>query len=194
MNFEGNLVGGSINYTGTQNITFLLPVNTSVVATPLNLSFNLPIETFRNPLQKSYSIVQFAGFDYYPTSMPSLTSLGVLALICALMGLIKNPYMTDFSQILFLLGLLDTHYPSHLASFLEGSSLAHFHGLIPLQQDGCLGTGKFMYLTGTGFLSNTFTNWIIIVIVLAVAGILSVILWIRRKKLSYSRVHQEHNQ
>jgi hypothetical protein len=39
-------------------------------------------------------------------------------MIAALMGLIKQPFMTDFAQILFLLGLLDTHYPSHLASFL----------------------------------------------------------------------------
>lgn len=51
-----------------------------------------------------------------------------------------------------------------------------------------------MYLTGTGFLSNTFTNWIIIVTVLAVAGLLYLILWIVGKRLSYSRVNQENVQ
>lgn len=84
----------------------------------LNLSFNLPIETFQNPLQKSYSTIQFNGFDYYPSNLPNLSSLGGFALIAAILGLIKNPFMTDFAQVLYLLGLLDTHYPNHLASFL----------------------------------------------------------------------------
>ncbi len=47
-----------------------------------------------------------------------------------------------------------------------------------------------MYLTGTGFLANTITNWIIILVVMALALILYVLLWIGQKRLSYSRVHQ----
>lgn len=95
-----------------------MPLNYSVAATQLNLSFNRPILTFSNPLQKSYSTIAFEGYDYYPTNLPNLSSFAIVALVCALMGLIKNPYMTDFAQILFFLGLLDTHYPLHLASFL----------------------------------------------------------------------------
>jgi len=62
--------------------------------------------------------MEFMGYDYYPSDLPNLSSLGGFALIAALLGLIKNPFMTDFAQVLFFLGLLDTHYPRHLASFL----------------------------------------------------------------------------
>lgn len=187
---QSQLVGGALNYTGSQNITLQIMLNASATASTLNLSFTNPIQTFQNPLQKPYSTMQFAGYDYYPSGLPDLKSLGALALACALVGLFKNPFMTDFAQVLFLLGLLDSHYPSHLASFLEGSSLAHLHGLIPFSQGGT-GNGKFMYLTGTGFLSNTLTNWVIIAVILGLAGILWAALWIARKRLSYSRVHQE---
>jgi hypothetical protein len=47
-----------------------------------------------------------------------------------------------------------------------------------------------MYLTGVGFLSNTITNWIIIGAILGFSAILFFILWIGRKNLHYSRVHQ----
>lgn len=94
------------------------------------------------------------------------------------MGLFKNPFMTDFAQVLFFLGLLDTHYPKHLASFFEACELAHFHGIFSLHQEGSLGTGKFMYLTGTGFLANTIFNWVLIISILTLALILYICLWI----------------
>ncbi len=122
--------------------------------------------------------------------MSSLKALGIISLISALIGLFKNPFLTDFAQILFLIGLLNTHYPYNLASFLESCSIAHFHGIIPLDQQDSLGRGKFMYLTGVGFLSNTITNWAIIGVFLGFSAILLLILWIGKKKLHYSRVHQ----
>ena len=42
----------------------------------------------------------------------------MLALVVALLGLGKNPFMTDFAQMLFLVGLVDCHYPSNLAGLL----------------------------------------------------------------------------
>jgi len=44
--------------------------------------------------------------------------LGSLALTVALSGLFKNPYMIDFAQTLYLVGLVNCHFPSNLASFL----------------------------------------------------------------------------
>jgi len=56
--------------------------------------------------------------------------IGVFVLICAIVGLYKNPYMTDFAQVLFLMALVNYHYPFHLASFLESTGIAHFHNII----------------------------------------------------------------
>jgi len=58
-----------------------------------------------------------------------MSYLGTFTLICAIMGLFKNPLMTDFAQNLFLIGLLDIHYPKNLASFFESTNIAHFHGV-----------------------------------------------------------------
>lgn len=100
--------------------------------------------------------------------------------------------MIDFAQTLFLVGLVDAHYPRNLASFLEASSIAHFHGLISIEQPNSLGEGKFMYLTGTGFLTNTLTNWLLFFIVLAVSLLLYVVLVCLRKRLAYSKVHDNN--
>lgn len=45
-------------------------------------------------------------------------SIGFVILACALIGLVKNPYMTDFSQIIYLMALVNLHYPANLASAL----------------------------------------------------------------------------
>lgn len=47
-----------------------------------------------------------------------MTELGILALFCALIGLVKNPYMTDFGQLLWILALNNVHYPLNLRTFL----------------------------------------------------------------------------
>ena len=58
--------------------------------------------------------------------------IALLALVCALVGLVKNPYITDFGQLIFLLALLNVHYPCHFASFLESTKLAHLKNLLSL--------------------------------------------------------------
>jgi len=45
-----------------------------------------------------------------------------------------------------------------------------------------------MYLTGVGFLSNTLTNLLLIVIVLGVSALIYLIFAIIRKRLNYSKV------
>lgn len=39
-------------------------------------------------------------------------------LVVALVGLVKNPYMTDFAQLVFVLALNNVHYPLNLRTFL----------------------------------------------------------------------------
>jgi hypothetical protein len=76
------------------------------------------LRTFENPLQRSYTSVKLEGYDYYPTSLSDMSFFGIFSLICAFLGLFKNPLMTDFAQTLFLLGLLTIHYPKNIATFL----------------------------------------------------------------------------
>jgi hypothetical protein len=124
--------------------------------------------------------------------LPDLSIFGSLALLVALGGLAKNPYMVDFAQTLFLVGLVDCHFPFHLASFLEGTSIAHLHGLVPLKQDGAVGEGKFMYLTGTGFIANTLSNWILFFSLLLVSLLGYLVLIVLRRRMGYSRVHDNN--
>ena len=91
-----------------------------------------PLTTFLNPLQKSHSSLKIEGYDLYPPNLNNMSFFGIFALVCAFLGLFKNPLMTDFAQNLFLIGLLDIHYPKNLASFLESTSIAHIHGLMSL--------------------------------------------------------------
>jgi hypothetical protein len=104
--------------TPTQNITFLLKLNTSLTATYLILTFQNQLATFTNPLQSPSATIYIEGYDYYPIDLSSLTSFGILGLIVALVGLFKNPYMLDFAQTLYLVGLVNCHFPYNLASFL----------------------------------------------------------------------------
>ena len=120
--------------------------------------------------------------------MADLSGLGIFVLLIALIGLGKNPYMLDFAQTLFLMGLVNAHYPGNLASFLEGTSIAHFHGLVTVEQPDSLGEGKFMYLTGTGLLANTLTNWLLIGLFLGLSLVLYLMLVCLRKKMAYSKV------
>ena len=96
--------------------------------------------------------------------------------------------MLDFAQTLFLIALVNYHYPSHLASFLESTSIAHLHGLISVDQPNSLGEGKFMYLTGTGFLANTLTNLILIASVLGISLIVFGIFKLVKSRMGYSKV------
>ena len=102
--------------------------------------------------------------------------------------------MLDFAQTLFLVGLVNYHYPSNLASFLESTSIAHLHGLVSIPQPDSLGEGKFMYLTGVGFLSNTLTNLLIIGICLAIFFLIWVVYAILHKRMNYSKVQEEASQ
>ena len=63
----------------------------------------------------------------------------MLTLLVALVGIAKNPYMVDFAQTLFLVGLVNYHFPYNLASFLESTSIAHLHGLVSVEQPDSLG-------------------------------------------------------
>lgn len=49
-----------------------------------------------------------------------------------------------------------------------------------------------MYLTGTGFLTNTLTNWILILAILAFSLLLYLLLVFLRKRLAYSKVHDNN--
>ena len=44
--------------------------------------------------------------------------IGILLLAVALIGMVKNPYMTDFAQLIYLLALIGLHYPANLAKSL----------------------------------------------------------------------------
>ena len=195
INSAQQLVGkGKVGATGTQgstNITFIVNTKTSLTATYLTVTFQNQLTTFNNPLQAANSTLFIEGYDYYPTDLRDFSNLGVLVLLIAVLGLAKNPFMLDFAQTLFLIGLVNFHYPSNLASFLEGTSIAHLHGLVSIEQPNSLGEGKFLYLTGTGLLSNTLTNWLIILIFLGVSLVLYVIFVIAQKRMNYSRVDDE---
>lgn len=49
-----------------------------------------------------------------------------------------------------------------------------------------------MYLTGTGFLTNTLTNWILLLAILAFSLLLYLLLVFLRKRLAYSKVHDNN--
>jgi len=117
INFPEALVGG-VNFTGSRNITFLLNMNSSISSTYLSVTFQNQLYTFYNPLQNANSTLYLEGYDYYPTDLTNLGSFGIFGLIVALVGLFKNPYMLDFAQTLFLVGLVNCHFPFNLASFL----------------------------------------------------------------------------
>ena len=186
---QQTLVGNTgAGFQGDTNLTFKINVQQSLTATYLNLTFQNQLATFTNPLQEASSTVFIEGYDYYPTDLPDLSNLGIFALIVALFGLAKNPFMLDFAQTLFLVGLVNYHYPFNLASFLESTSIAHLHGLVSISQPNSLGEGKFMYLTGVGFLSNTLTNLLIIAIGLSIFLIIWVVYAILRKRMNYSKV------
>lgn len=64
--------------------------------------------------------------------------------------------------------------------------------MVRIEQENSLGEGKFMYLTGTGFLSNTITNWLIVIVGLVVSLVLYITWVCLRKGMSYSRVHDNN--
>lgn len=130
LNFP-QLVAGT-SFSGSTNITLRVNTQKSLTASYLTATFQNQLMTFKNPLQRANSTIYVEGYDYYPIDLPDLSSLGLLALLVAFLGIGKNPYMIDFAQTLFLIGLVDAHYPSNLASFLESASIAHLHGLISI--------------------------------------------------------------
>ncbi len=111
------------------------------------------------------------GYDKYNNSeLSNFSGIGILALVCALIGLVKNPLMTDFGQLLWVLALNNIHYPFNLRTFLEGSKVAHLHGFIAIEQTNMEGSGKFAYVVNEGLLQNAFGNIIICVIGLSIAA------------------------
>jgi hypothetical protein len=88
------------------------------------------LSTFSNPLQHPSSTLFLEGYDKYPADLSEIDNFGLFALMCAVIGLVKNPYFTDFAQIVFVVALTNIHYPIHLRSFLEDGSLAFLHGFI----------------------------------------------------------------
>jgi hypothetical protein len=117
INQDNQLVGATNESVNSKNITFLIPVNYSLGQNLITLGFKQPMGTFSNPLQVANASLLLMGYDFYP-KLQDLSIVGVLALLCAVIGLGKNPYMTDFAQSLFLLGLVNVHFPFHLASLL----------------------------------------------------------------------------
>jgi len=117
INFPQQMIGGT-NFTGSTNLTFLLKPTASLTTTDLTVTFQNQLATFNNPLQKKDSTIYVDGYDKYPDGLTDLSMLGMLALLVAMIGLAKNPYMVDFAQTLFLVGLVNFHYPYHMASFL----------------------------------------------------------------------------
>jgi hypothetical protein len=63
----------------------------------------------------------------------------LLLLACALIGMVKNPYMTDFAQLVYLMALVNLHYPKNLASALESGAYAHLHKFIAFIQNYSMG-------------------------------------------------------
>lgn len=104
-----------------------------------------------------------------------------MALFCSLMGLFKNPYMTDFGQLLWILALNNIHYPLNLRTFLESTKTASLHGFMGISQPNMTGSGKFGYVTNAGLLQNSFGNIIIVflgVIMVAIGfGVLKFLEW-----------------
>lgn len=129
------------------------------------------------------------GFDIYPQTMS--LSIGFLLLGCALVGMVKNPYMTDFAQLIYLLALVNLHYPNNLYTALQSSNLAHLHGIVQVEQMHAVGRAKFSYLTDMGLLSNCTANLLVIAIGLVLFLILFVVYQIVRRAVSYNKVDQD---
>jgi hypothetical protein len=142
--------------------------------------------TFGNPLQRPSKTIMLDGYDLYP-GLPEI-SLGVFLLICALVGIINNPYMVDFAQFVYVMGLVDLHYPRHLASVLESGALAGLHGLWVIEQKYAVGLGKFSYITDMGLISNSAINIVIILISLIILSIVFLIHQILTKLVPYNRM------
>lgn len=104
------------------------------------------------------------------------------------MGLVKNPYATDFAQLVYLLALVNLHYPANLASLLEDSRVAHLHGILHIEQKSAVGPAKFKYVADMGLLSNCVFNFAVIGIGLFLALILFAVYQILKKVVSYNKV------
>lgn len=112
-----------------------------------------------------------------------------MLLLCALIGLVKNPYMTDFSQRIYLMAFFNLHYPSNLASLLESCQIAHLHGIIKLlTQNYAIGEGKFSYISDMGLLSNSAINLVIVVIGLVIFFIAFIVYQILKKVVNYNKI------
>lgn len=99
--------------------------------------------------------------------------------------------MVDFAQFIYILALIDLHYPSNLATVLESAKLAHLHGIIKgFTQNYATGTAKFMYVADLGLLSNCAINLGIIVIGLFVFLIVFIIYQILKKLTNYNKIEQ----
>lgn len=147
--------------------------------------------TYSNPIQRTSQTMVLNGYDLYP-DLPYLY-LGIIFLICALVGLVKNPLMTDFAQLIYLLAFLNIHYPVNLSSMLESSRLAHLHGLVSLPQEYANGEAKFSYVSNLGLLSNCFINMMILLVGLAIFCILFIAYQVLKKFVNYNRVDQDPN-
>ena len=87
------------------------------------------------------------GYDKYNIDeLTDMSSLGLFAFVCSVIGVVKTPYMTDFAQILFVLALNNIHYPLHLRSFLESTKLTFLNKFVAIIQDNMNGKGKFGYI------------------------------------------------
>ena len=87
------------------------------------------------------------------------------------MGLFKNPYMTDFAQLLWILALNNIHYPKNLRTFLESTKIATLHGVMGVEQNNMEGSGKFGYVVNAGLLQNAFGNVVIVFVGFLLVGI-----------------------
>jgi len=105
-----------------------------------------------------------------------MSNIGILTLFCAIIGLFKNPYMTDFAQILWILALNNIHYPFNLRTFLESTKISTLNGFLGIQQPNMDGSGKFSYLVNDGLLQNAFGN-IIIVFIGFIIGAITFGIW-----------------
>lgn len=99
----------------------------------------------------------------------TLTFSGIFTLLCAVIGLIKTPYMTDYAQVLFIVGLSNIHYPLHLRSYLENTGLAWLNRFVEAKKNNVEGKGKFKYVVDNGLLSNSMGNILIVIIGLVIS-------------------------
>lgn len=117
--------------------------------------------------------------------------VGILFLVCALIGLVRNPYLTDFAQMIYVYSLINLHYPINLASFLESAYISHLLQFFEVDQSDSWSTGKFSYVTNLGLLSNCLFNLMCICAGLLVFLILFMIYKGLLKSLNYNKVEEE---